>query len=99
MPHFEADLVSGNSFIAGDGKRAALNTGFGAGLVDMNSSGISESCSALKRPYYLLRIVSDHANESAQADFNSFCSNSAHMQEFWSLFLEAFDAAFQEVPK
>ncbi len=90
-------LVSGNSFIAGSSKRESLRSAFGAGLVDMNSSGISASCAALKRPYYILRVVSDYANESAQQDFNTFCNEPAYMDEFWALFQDAFGSAIGKI--
>ena len=67
--------MSGNSFIADYTKRRELAEQFQADLVDMNSAAMVECASAMKRPVYILRVVSDYANESATEDFRSFLEN------------------------
>ncbi|MGD9873837.1 MAG: hypothetical protein AB7T27_06160 [Kiritimatiellia bacterium] len=68
-------LISGNSFISSEEKRQQLATRFKADLVDMNSAGILESTQSMGAPCYIIRVVSDYANETAGDDFKKFIEN------------------------
>ncbi len=77
MTIHEDVLISGNSFISSEEKRQQLAARFKADLVDMNSAGIEESAQSMCVPCYIIRVVSDYANEKAGDDFKKFVENRA----------------------
>lgn len=65
-------LASGESFIATASARDALRARTGADAVDMNSSGLAVVCADHRVPLLVWKVISDHADEQAAADFQSF---------------------------
>ena len=78
--HF-GKLISGNSFIAHDTKRAQLARRFQADAVDMNAAGLMLACKDFDVPYIIGRVISDHADRNASKQFNAFVKDRASLEK------------------
>jgi len=68
----EVVLASGEEFINRESRREALAGETGAAAVDMNLFGLAHVLSHFQIPGVHLRIISDHADDRARADFLEF---------------------------
>jgi adenosylhomocysteine nucleosidase len=65
-------LVSGEAFVASSEHRSELARNYQAQIVEMNSLGILTSLQQTSVKILILRVISDFANEQANADFAAF---------------------------
>lgn len=65
-------LASGDKFISDFSRKKNLLNEFNADICDMEGAGIALASTYFNIPYLMIKIVSDHADDTAQFDFNIF---------------------------
>lgn len=68
---FKGTVVSGDQLIASRIKKEWLHRKFKALAVDMSAAAISQTCFANGVPCKIVRVITDHADESARSDFEN----------------------------
>ena len=68
---FKGAVVSGDQLIASREKRSWLQEKFKALAVDMSAAAIVQTCFANGIPCQIIRVITDHADESARSDFEA----------------------------
>lgn len=79
-------VVSGDQLIASREKRGWLQSKFNALAVDMSAAAIVQTCFANGVRCQIIRIVTDHADESARSDFEASFTQSAQEPNYQMLF-------------
>lgn len=65
-------IVSGDSFISGN-KREQIKSNFPDSIaVDMESTAVAQVAQNFKKPFLIIRSISDNADGSAEVDFEEF---------------------------
>ncbi|PLX32175.1 MAG: 5'-methylthioadenosine/adenosylhomocysteine nucleosidase [Clostridiales bacterium] len=71
-------IVSGDVFVADSEKRIHLNEFFGGVCAEMEGAAIAHVCHVNKRPFVVIRTISDKADNSATENFSEFADKHAH---------------------
>jgi adenosylhomocysteine/aminodeoxyfutalosine nucleosidase len=70
-------IATGDQFVA-DGKRKEwIKDIFKADALEMEGASVAVICNSLEKPFFILRAISDSADESADVDFDTFLEKSA----------------------
>ena len=79
-------IVSGDRFISKAEERQKLFNSFGAVCTEMEGAAIAQVCFLNKKPFVVIRAVSDNADDSAGISFGKFvemaAKNSSDMAEY-----------------
>ena len=65
-------VVTGDVFVASDGKKAALHKNLGADAVEMEGAAVAQICWQHSVPCLVIRSLSDNADASASEDFKKY---------------------------
>ncbi|MBK5251192.1 MAG: 5'-methylthioadenosine/adenosylhomocysteine nucleosidase [Peptostreptococcaceae bacterium] len=71
-------IVSGDVFVADAKKRIYLNKTFGGLCAEMEGAAIAHVCHVNKKPFVIIRTISDNADNSATENFSEFVKEHAH---------------------
>lgn len=74
---FEGRIVSGDQFVSGDEKKAALIHTFAGKCTEMEGAAIAQAAVQNQIPFLIIRAISDKADGSAQVDYPSFEAETA----------------------
>jgi len=74
---YEGIIATGDQFISDHSKKAWISDTFCADALEMEGSSVAVICDALNIPFFVLRAISDSANDTASIDFDKFLENSA----------------------
>ncbi len=74
---YEGIIATGDQFVADNDKKAWISDTFCADALEMEGSSVGVICDALDVPFFILRAISDTADDSADVDFDEFLHNSA----------------------
>lgn len=85
-------VVSGDQLIASQEKRAWLIRKFDATAVDMGAAAIVQVCFANGVPCKIIRIITDHADETARSDFENSLREEMKEPNFPTLFQALMDS-------
>lgn len=70
-------IVTGDIFVASEEKASALGKDFGAEAVEMEGGAVAQVCFQHNVPFVVLRSISDHANNQATVDLQTFTKTAA----------------------
>ncbi len=70
-------VASGDQFIASAEKKKDISESFNAVVCEMEGAAIGHVCYVNKKPFAVLRAVSDSADGSAEVDYPTFCKTAA----------------------
>jgi len=70
-------IVTGDQFIASEGKRVWLQKTFDAYATEMEGGAVAQVCATNGLPFVIIRTLSDLANEDASVDIEKFFSYAA----------------------
>ena len=73
----EGIIATGDQFVASNERKAFISTHFQADALEMEGASVAVVCDALNVPFFILRAISDTANDDAGVDFDEFMVNSA----------------------
>jgi len=73
----EGTIATGDQFVASNERKAFISENFGADALEMEGSSVAVVCDALNVPFFILRAISDTANDEAGVDFDEFMISSA----------------------
>lgn len=71
-------VVSGDVFVADAEKRIYLNENFGGLCAEMEGAAIAHVCYVNRKPFVIIRTISDKADNSATENFSEFVKDHAH---------------------
>ncbi len=72
-------IASGDQFIAGPERAAAIRSTFGALCAEMEGAAFAQACHELGLPCAVVRIMSDTADDQAPTDFPAFLGESSRL--------------------
>lgn len=70
-------IATGDQFIADTSRKDWIRDTFGADALEMEGVAVAVVCDSLNIPFFVLRAISDSADDSADVDFDSFLEKSA----------------------
>ncbi|EJF06632.1 5''-methylthioadenosine/S-adenosylhomocysteine nucleosidase [Thiovulum sp. ES] len=70
-------IASGDQFVADPSRKSWIEKEFGADAVEMEGGSVAVVCDSLGIPFFILRAISDTADDSADVDFDTFLQKSA----------------------
>ena len=73
----EGTIATGDQFVASNERKAFISSTFGADALEMEGASVAVVCDALNVPFFILRAISDTANDDAGFDFDEFMVGSA----------------------
>ena len=73
----EGIIATGDQFIACSDKKEWISKTFNADALEMEGASVAVVCNALNVPFFILRAISDTANDDAGIDFDAFLESSA----------------------
>jgi len=73
----EGIIATGDQFVADPSRKAWIGDTFGADALEMEGSSVAVICDAMSVPFFILRAISDSADDNADMDFDTFLQNSA----------------------
>lgn len=73
----EGTIATGDQFVASDERKAFISKHFQADALEMEGASVAVVCDALEVPFFILRAISDTANDEAGVDFDEFMVTSA----------------------
>ncbi len=73
----EGTIATGDQFVASTERKAFIVEHFQADALEMEGASVAVVCDALKVPFFILRAISDTANDDAGVDFDEFMVGSA----------------------
>ncbi len=73
----EGVIATGDQFIYSNEKKEWIGKTFNASALEMEGASVATVCNALNVPFFILRAISDSANEEADVDFDTFLASSA----------------------
>lgn len=73
----EGTIATGDQFVASNERKAFISENFGADALEMEGASVAVVCDALNVPFFVLRAISDTANDDAGMDFDEFMVSSA----------------------
>jgi len=75
----EGTIATGDQFVASNERKAFIVEHFGADALEMEGASVAVVCDALSVPFFILRAISDTANDDAGVDFDEFMVTSAEI--------------------
>ncbi len=73
----EGTIATGDQFVASNERKAFISKHFKADALEMEGASVAVVCDALGVPFFVLRAISDTANDDAGMDFDAFMVSSA----------------------
>jgi adenosylhomocysteine/aminodeoxyfutalosine nucleosidase len=73
----EGTIATGDQFVASTKRKEFISTHFKADALEMEGASVAVVCDALNIPFFILRAISDTANDEAGVDFDEFMVDSA----------------------
>ena len=73
----EGTIATGDQFVASNDRKAFITEHFQADALEMEGASVAVVCDALNVPFFVLRAISDTANDDAGMDFDEFMVGSA----------------------
>jgi adenosylhomocysteine/aminodeoxyfutalosine nucleosidase len=73
----EGTIATGDQFVASNERKEFISTHFKADALEMEGASVAVVCDALNVPFFVLRAISDTANDDAGVDFDEFMVGSA----------------------
>lgn len=73
----EGIIATGDQFVACGEKKSWVAETFKASALEMEGASVAVVCNALGIPFFILRAISDTANDEAGVDFDTFLESSA----------------------
>lgn len=73
----EGTIATGDQFVASTDRKAFISSTFEADALEMEGASVAVVCDALNVPFFILRAISDTANDDAGVDFDEFMVGSA----------------------
>ena len=73
----EGTIATGDQFVASNERKEFISTNFQADALEMEGASVAVVCDALDVPFFILRAISDTANDDAGVDFDEFMVGSA----------------------
>lgn len=73
----EGTIATGDQFVASNERKEFISTNFQADALEMEGGSVAVVCDALNVPFFILRAISDTANDDAGVDFDEFMVSSA----------------------
>jgi len=73
----EGTIATGDQFVASSERKAFIESTFKADALEMEGASVAVVCDALNVPFFILRAISDTANDDAGIDFDEFMIGSA----------------------
>jgi len=73
----EGTIATGDQFVASGERKAFISNTFKADALEMEGASVAVVCDALNVPFFILRAISDTANDDAGMDFDEFMVGSA----------------------
>ncbi|CAA6821607.1 MAG: Menaquinone via 6-amino-6-deoxyfutalosine step 2 [uncultured Sulfurovum sp.] len=73
----EGTIATGDQFVASNERKAFISENFQADALEMEGASVAVVCDALNVPFFILRAISDTANDDAGIDFDTFMVSSA----------------------
>jgi adenosylhomocysteine/aminodeoxyfutalosine nucleosidase len=70
-------IATGDQFVADRDRKEWIGKTFEADALEMEGASVAVVCDALQTPFFILRAISDSADESADIDFDTFLEKSA----------------------
>ncbi|KIM07104.1 MAG: S-adenosylhomocysteine nucleosidase [Sulfurovum sp. PC08-66] len=74
---YEGIIATGDQFVADSSRKAWISDTFCADALEMEGSSVAVVCNAMNVPFFILRAISDSADDNANVDFDTFLQNSA----------------------
>ena len=72
-------IVSGDQFICDNDKKTWIKNTFNADAVEMEGASVAQVCAMIGVPFFMLRVISDEANDTADVDFDKFLETSSEI--------------------
>ncbi len=73
----EGTIATGDQFVASNERKEFILSTFKADAIEMEGASVATVCDALNVPFFVLRAISDTANDDAGMDFDEFMVGSA----------------------
>ncbi len=73
----EGVIATGDQFVANSERKEWISKTFKADALEMEGASVAVVCDALNVPFFILRAISDTANDDAGVDFDEFMVGSA----------------------
>ncbi len=73
----EGIVATGDQFVANSERKEWISKTFNADALEMEGASVAVICNALNVPFFILRAISDTANDDAGVDFDEFMVGSA----------------------
>jgi len=73
----EGTIATGDQFVASNERKEFISKHFAADALEMEGASVAVVCDALDVPFFILRAISDTANDDAGVDFDEFMVSSA----------------------
>ena len=73
----EGTIATGDQFVASTERKEFIAKNFEADAIEMEGASVAVVCDALNVPFFVLRAISDTANDDAGMDFDEFMVSSA----------------------
>ena len=73
----EGIIATGDQFVANSERKEWISNTFKADALEMEGASVAVVCNALNVPFFILRAISDTANDDAGMDFDEFMVGSA----------------------
>ena len=73
----EGTIATGDQFVASTERKEFIAKNFEADAIEMEGASVAVVCDALDVPFFVLRAISDTANDDAGMDFDEFMVSSA----------------------
>ena len=73
----EGTIATGDQFVASNERKTFISENFQADAIEMEGASVAVVCNALNVPFFVLRAISDTANDDAGMDFDEFMVGSA----------------------
>jgi len=73
----EGVIATGDQFVASNERKEFIAKHFQADALEMEGASVAVVCDALNVPFFILRAISDTANDDAGVDFDEFMVGSA----------------------
>lgn len=73
----EGTIATGDQFVASNERKEFILSTFDSDAIEMEGASVAVVCNALNTPFFVLRAISDTANDDAGMDFDEFMVGSA----------------------
>jgi len=70
-------IATGDQFVANPERKNWIEKAFKADALEMEGASVAVVCDSLEIPFFILRAISDSANDTADMDFDAFLEDSA----------------------